>query len=71
MPVVMLFLFGYGVSTDLDHIPLAFADQDQSEASRALARAFDGSRRVPGGGAAHAGAGGVALPRAAPRWPRW
>jgi ABC-2 type transport system permease protein len=44
MPVVMLFLFGYGVSTDLDHIPLAFADQDQSEASRALARAFDGSR---------------------------
>ncbi len=44
MPVVMLFLFGYGVSTDLDHIPLAFADQDQGEASRALARAFDGSR---------------------------
>jgi ABC-2 type transport system permease protein len=43
MPVVMLFLFGYGVSTDLDRIPLLFADQDQSEASRALARAFDGS----------------------------
>jgi ABC-2 type transport system permease protein len=44
MPVVMLFLFGYGVSSDLDHIPLAFVDQDQSEASRALALAFDGSR---------------------------
>ena len=44
MPVVMLFLFGYGVSTDLDHIPLAVADLDQSEASRALARAFDGSQ---------------------------
>jgi ABC-2 type transport system permease protein len=43
MPVVMLFLFGYGVSSDLDHIPLVFADEDQSEASRALARAFDGS----------------------------
>jgi ABC-2 type transport system permease protein len=44
MPVVMLLLFGYGVSTDVEHIPLAIADQDQSEASRALARAFDGSR---------------------------
>lgn len=44
MPVVMLFLFGYGVSSDLDHIPLAFADLDQTEVSRALARAFDGSR---------------------------
>ena len=44
MPVVMLFLFGYGVSFDIDHIPLAFVDQDQSEASRALARAFDGSQ---------------------------
>jgi ABC-2 type transport system permease protein len=44
MPVLMLLLFGYGVSTDLDHIPLVIADQDQSEASRALARAFHGSR---------------------------
>jgi len=44
MPVVMLFLFGYGVSTDIDQLPLAFADLDQSEASRALARAFDGAR---------------------------
>jgi ABC-2 type transport system permease protein len=44
MPVVMLFLFGYGVSTDLDHIPLAIVDQDQGEASRALARAFDGAQ---------------------------
>jgi ABC-2 type transport system permease protein len=40
MPVVMLFLFGYGVSMDLDHLPIAFADQDRSEASRALARAL-------------------------------
>jgi ABC-2 type transport system permease protein len=40
MPVVMLFLFGYGVSFDLDRIPIGFADRDGSAASRALARAF-------------------------------
>ncbi len=40
MPVVMLFLFGYGVSMDLDHLPIAFADLDRSVASRALARAL-------------------------------
>jgi ABC-2 type transport system permease protein len=40
MPVVMLFLFGYGVSFDLDRIPLAFADRDGTAESRALARAF-------------------------------
>jgi ABC-2 type transport system permease protein len=38
MPVLMLFLFGYGVSFDADHLPLAGADQDRSEASRALVR---------------------------------
>jgi ABC-2 type transport system permease protein len=43
MPVVMLVLFGYGVSTDMDHLPLAVADRDQTEASRALARAFHAS----------------------------
>jgi ABC-2 type transport system permease protein len=43
MPVVMLFLFGYGVSTDMDHLPVSVADRDQSEASRALARALDAS----------------------------
>ena len=41
MPVVMLFLFGYGVSMDLDHLPVSFADLDRTEASRALARALD------------------------------
>jgi ABC-2 type transport system permease protein len=40
MPVVMLFLFGYGVSTDLEHLPVSIADLDRSEASRALARAL-------------------------------
>jgi ABC-2 type transport system permease protein len=39
MPVVMLFLFGYGLSFDLDRLPLAIADQDRTEASRELVRA--------------------------------
>ncbi|MCM2332882.1 MAG: ABC transporter permease [Anaeromyxobacteraceae bacterium] len=43
MPVVMLVLFGYGVSTDMDRLPLAVADRDQSEASRSLARALHAS----------------------------
>ncbi|HEY6107061.1 MAG TPA: ABC transporter permease, partial [Anaeromyxobacteraceae bacterium] len=40
MPVVMLLLFGYGVSFDLERIPLAVADLDRSPASRELVRAF-------------------------------
>ncbi|ACL66642.1 ABC-2 type transporter [Anaeromyxobacter dehalogenans 2CP-1] len=40
MPLVMLFLFGYGVTTDLERIPLAVADADRSEASRELVRAL-------------------------------
>ncbi|GEJ59008.1 ABC transporter permease [Anaeromyxobacter diazotrophicus] len=40
MPVVLVLLFGYGVSFDLDRIPLAVADADRSEASRALVDAF-------------------------------
>jgi ABC-2 type transport system permease protein len=39
MPVLMLFLFGYGVSFDLDHIPIGVADHDRTETSRALVRA--------------------------------
>jgi ABC-2 type transport system permease protein len=44
MPVVMLFLFGYGVSFEIDRIPLAIADADRTDASRALAQAFTASR---------------------------
>jgi len=44
MPLVMLVLFGYGVSTDVDHTRLAVADEDGSEASRALVRAFGASQ---------------------------
>lgn len=40
MPVVMLLLFGYGVSFDLDRLPVAFVDHDHSAASRALRRRF-------------------------------
>lgn len=43
MPVVLLFLFGYGITTDLDQIPLAVADHDRSEASRALVRGLTAS----------------------------
>jgi len=39
MPVVMLFLFGYGLSFDLDRLPLAVADRDVTAESRALVRA--------------------------------
>jgi ABC-2 type transport system permease protein len=44
MPVVLLLLFGYGVSFDLDRIPLAVADDDRSPESRALVDAFSRSR---------------------------
>ena len=40
MPVFLLLLFGYGVSFDVDRIPLAIADGDRTEASRALIRAY-------------------------------
>ncbi len=46
MPVVMLFLFGYGVSFDLDHAPVGVADRDRTEASRALVDAVVASREL-------------------------
>lgn len=46
MPIVMLFLFGYGISFDLDRIPVAVVDQDRSEASRALVRALLSSNEL-------------------------
>ena len=50
MPVLMLFLFGYGVSFDIDHVPLAVADLDRSEASRALVRTVTGSAELVSAG---------------------
>lgn len=46
MPVVLLFLFGYGVSFDLDRIPLAVVDQDRTVASRALVDAVTAAREL-------------------------
>ncbi len=40
LPLIMLLLFGFGVSFDIDHIPLAVADLDHSEESRALLQDF-------------------------------
>lgn len=38
MPVVLLLLFGYGVSFDIDEIPVVVVDQDGSVTSRELVR---------------------------------
>jgi ABC-2 type transport system permease protein len=43
MPVVMLFLFGYAVTFDLDLLPVGLIDQDRSPASRRLIEAFQAS----------------------------
>jgi ABC-2 type transport system permease protein len=52
MPVLMLLLFGYGVSFDVDHVRLAVSDQDRTEASRQLALAFTENHEFdPVGGA--------------------
>jgi len=40
LPLVMLFLFAYGVNTDVRNIKLAVLDYDQSSASRAYAQTF-------------------------------
>jgi ABC-2 type transport system permease protein len=40
MPVMLLVLFGYGVSMDVDRVPLAIVDDDRTEASRDLVEAF-------------------------------
>lgn len=40
LPVVMLAVFGYAVSLDVDHIPIAVVDQDGSRASRRLEEAL-------------------------------
>jgi ABC-2 type transport system permease protein len=40
MPVVLLFLFGYGLSFDLERIPIAVEDRDRTEQSRSLVDAL-------------------------------
>lgn len=40
LPIIMLFLFGYAVSYDVDDVPLAVLDLDRSAASSSLVDAF-------------------------------
>jgi ABC-2 type transport system permease protein len=40
LPVVMLMLFGYGISQDVDHIRVAVVDQDRTPTSRRLSEAL-------------------------------
>lgn len=40
LPVIMLFLFGYGVSMDVEDVPIAVYDQDRTQESVRLVEAF-------------------------------
>lgn len=43
-PFIMLLLFGFALTLDIDHIPIAIVDWDNSVTSRSLISAFEGSR---------------------------
>jgi ABC-2 type transport system permease protein len=42
MPLIMLFLFGYALTLDVDRVPLAVWDQSQTPQSRELISRFEG-----------------------------
>jgi ABC-2 type transport system permease protein len=44
MPVLLLLLFGYALTLDVDRVPLVVWDQSQTQASRELVSHFTGSR---------------------------
>jgi ABC-2 type transport system permease protein len=44
LPVMMLLLYGYALSLDVDHIPTMIYDQSDTDASRDLIKRFQGSR---------------------------
>ncbi|MBM3746131.1 MAG: ABC transporter permease, partial [Acidobacteria bacterium] len=44
VPLLMLLLFGYGLTLDVDRVPTLIYDLDRSPESRALAALFEGSR---------------------------
>ncbi len=44
IPLLLLLLFGYALSLDVDHVPTAVYDLDRSTASRDLIQQFKGSR---------------------------
>jgi ribosome-dependent ATPase len=43
-PAILLLAFGYGISFDVEHLPFAVYDQDQSAESRQLIEGLQGSR---------------------------
>lgn len=43
MPILMLFLLGYATNSDVENVPTAVFDQDQTQASRALLDAYRAS----------------------------
>jgi len=44
MPVIQLLLFGYAITTDVEHLPTIVLDQSRSQQSRALLQRFVNSR---------------------------
>ncbi len=44
MPVLLLLLFGYGVTFDLENLPVVAVDLDQTSVSRGIIQNFDASR---------------------------
>ncbi len=44
MPVIQLLLFGYAITTEVEHLPTVVFDQSQSQESRALLQRFVNSR---------------------------
>ncbi|HEY6103371.1 MAG TPA: ABC transporter permease [bacterium] len=44
MPVIQLLLFGYAITTDVEHLPTIVLDQSRSQESRALLQRFVNSR---------------------------
>lgn len=46
MPVVLILLFGYAVTFDIDHVPVALVDQDRSPESRSIAEALAASGEI-------------------------
>ena len=44
MPIMLLFLFGYALTLDVDRVPLAVWDQAQTDQSREFVSRFTGSR---------------------------
>ena len=44
VPVIMLLLFGWALSLDVDHIPMLVYDQNKTQASADLIKQFQASR---------------------------